>query len=132
MFGGGQTESVDVRTYDEFSPVIAMGDNQGVVVDGGIISFGGEGSVYAPCDGVVSALTIDENGKYIVEITHSENFKSLLTGVDYVYAGLNQKVYRTIPVGYLEADGATMCFTRADGSVIDNYKIIDNTVVWAV
>ena len=132
VFGNGEVVSTDARTYDKFSPVIAMGNNQGVVLTDGVISFGGEGSVYAPCDGVVSSLTRDENGKFVMEITHSENFKSLITGVDYVYAGLNDKVYRTIPVGYLDADGATMCFTRADGSVINNYKIIDNMVVWAV
>lgn len=132
VFGNTQTEVVDERNFDEFLPVIAMGDNQGVMLDGGIISFNGKGSVYAPCDGKVSAIQKDENGKFSIEIMHSNNFKSLLTGVEYAYVGLDDTVYANIPVGYLHADGATMCFTSGDGTLIDNYQIVDNAVVWAV
>jgi hypothetical protein len=74
---------------------------------------------------------ITENGKYDIEITHSDNFKSVLTGIDFAYAGLNDKVYSNIPVGYVMA-GATMCFKGVDDVVISDFQIIEDTVVWAV
>ena len=131
VFGTNQTEVVDSRTHDQFTPVLAVGDMTEITLDGGVMTFSGEGSVYAPCDGTVSAVAQDGNGRYIIEITHSENFKSVISGIDYAYAGLNDTVYSNIPVGYVNADGATMCFKGADGAVISNYEIIDGSVVWA-
>lgn len=132
VFGTNQTESVDARTHHDFAPVIAVGDTNEVVINDGVMTFSGTGSVYSPCDGMVTAISRDENGKYIFEISHSENFKSVISGLDYAYAGVNDKVYSNIPVGYVNSDGATMCFKSGDDLVISNYEIIDNSVVWAV
>ncbi len=130
VFGTEQTETVDERMYDEFTPVLAVGDNQVSVADG-IMSFTGSGSVYSPCDGTVTDAILNDDGKYTIEITHSTNFKTVLTGIDYAYAGLDQTVYKNIPVGYVTA-GATMCFMDQEGLVISDYQIIDGSVVWAV
>lgn len=132
VFGVEEVTTVDARKFDEFAPVVAMGDNNGVTVADGVISYSGEGSVYAPCDGVVTGKIVDETGKFTLEITHSTNFKTVLSGVDIAYVELDDKVYGNIPVGYLNADGATMCFTHGDGTVISNYQIVDGAVVWAV
>lgn len=132
VFGVEEVTAVDEREFDEFAPVVAMGDNDGVTVADGVISYSGEGSVYAPCDGVVTSKIADEAGKFTLEITHSANFKTVLSGVDIAYVELDDKVYGNIPVGYLNADGATMCFTHGDGTVISNYQIVDGAVVWAV
>ena len=131
VFGTDKSVSVDDRIYADFSPVINLDDGSSVVLENGVMTFSGSGSVYSPCDGKVSAISKDENGKFTLEITHNSNFKSVLTGVDYAYAGLNDTVYHNIPVGYVTA-GATMCFTGSDGSVISDYQIVDDTVVWAV
>ena len=131
VFGNGQQQvEVDNRNFNEFAPVLAVGDNQVTVADG-VMTFTGEGSVYAPCNGTVCAITQGEDGKFTIEIAHSENFKSLLTGIDYAYAGLDDTVYSNIPVGYITA-GATMCFTGTDGTVISDYQIENGAVVWAV
>ncbi len=132
VFGVKEVTAVDAREFDEFAPVVAMGDNSGVTVADGVITYSGEGSVYAPCDGVVTGKIFDDAGKFTLEITHSTNFKTVLSGVDIAYVELDDKVYGNIPVGYLNADGATMCFTHGDGTVISNYQIVDGAVVWAV
>lgn len=130
VFGTEQAKTVDERTFDEFTPVLAVGENQVSLADG-IMNFSGSGSVYAPCDGTVTNVIQGDDGKYSMEITHSTNFKTLLTGIDYAYAGLEQTVYKNIPVGYVTA-GATMCFMNQEGLVISDYQIVDGSVVWAV
>lgn len=132
VFKAEQVELIDERVYSDFTPVISMGDNRGIAISEGVISFGGKGSIYAPCDGVVSAIGKDENGKFSIEITHSQNFKSYLTGVEHAYVGLNDVVYSNIPVGYLLDDGASMCFYNGEGSVISDYTLVDGSVVWEI
>lgn len=133
VFGNGQTQvAKDLRTHQEFAPVLAVGQTGEVSLDSGVMTFSGEGSVYSPCDGKITSVTRDGNGKYIFEITHSENFKSVISGLDYAYAGLDDTVYSNIPVGYVNSDGATMCFKGGDDLVISDYQIVNGSVVWAV
>ncbi len=127
---GTESTVVDTREYSEFSPVISMGDNNGVMVSNGVITFAGEGSVYAPCDGIVKSISVTENGRYNIEIEHSQNFKSTILDVEHIYVNEGDIVYGNIPVGYLESDGASMCFTNGSGEVLDDYEIVGNMVVW--
>ena len=130
IFGTEQTlEAVDERTYEQFAPVIAVGDGA-LAVDEGVITFNGKGSVYAPCDGTVSKITKAEDGTFNMEITHSDNFKSLLCGLIHVYAAEGDGVFSNIPVGYYNGESANMCFMSGEGAVISDYKIVDNSVVW--
>ncbi len=132
VFGSEQTAQVDDRIFADFAPVLNIDDGSSVALnDQGVLTFSGKGAVYAPCDGKVTALIKGEDGKFSIEITHSQNFKSVIAGVDYAYADLNDSVYHTIPVGYISA-GATMCFTGVGGAVISDYQIINDAVVWAV
>ena len=128
---GTETASVDLREYDEFAPVIAMGNNK-VSLEEGVISYAGEGSVYSACDGVVQSLVKGDDDKYTLEIAHSNNFKSIISGIERVYVAEGDTVKAKIPVGYLEADGATMCFMGSDGAIISNYQLENDMVVWAV
>ena len=129
VFGTEQVQ-VDSRTFDEFSPIISMGDNKGVNYENGVITYNGEGSVYAPCDGVVSGIIQTEDGKFEIEIKHSQNFKSVISDIEHLYVGVGDNVYRTIPVGYLQSDGASICFKDESGALINDYQIVDNMVVW--
>ena len=133
VFGSSssQAETLDDREYDDFAPVIAMGDNSLVLSDG-VMTLSGSGSIYASCNGTITSLVKGEDGKFTIEIAHSENFKSVLTGIDLAYAEVGDEIYSNIPVGYVVDGGATMCFTSADGTVITDYEIVDNSVVWAV
>ena len=127
---GSENVVVDNRDYTEFSPIIAMGDNNGVSINEGVIVFAGEGSVYAPCDGVVTKISQTESGKFDIEIAHSQNFNSIISGVEHVYVNEGDVVYGNIPVGYLEPDGATICFTNSDGEMLEGYQMVGNMVVW--
>ncbi len=131
-FSNGQNvEVVDQRLYSEFAPVISYADGEYAMKDG-VMTLSKTGSVYSPCDGVITSVSLDGNGKYNVQIEHSTNFKTLLTGLNHVYGEKGSTVYSNIPVGYMAEQGATLCFTSADGSIISGYQIVDNSVVWAV
>lgn len=133
VFGNGQTEAVsDTRVYGDFSPVISLDENVVPTLSEGVVTLSGEGSVYSSCDGKVTSIIKGEDGKYSIEIAHSDNFKSVLKGLDFAYAEVGSTVYGNIPVGYVMGEQATMCFTNGQGTIISNYEIIDNSVVWAV
>ncbi len=127
---GVESASVDSRDFDDFTPVISMGDNHNLTVEKGVITFAGEGSVYSACDGVATSVEKGADNKYTLEITHSQNFKSIISGIERVYVKTGDSVKAKVPVGYLEPDGATMCFMSGD-QIIKNYQIENDMVVWA-
>ena len=129
VFGNGEQVKVDDRVFNDFAPVISVGDSE-ITIDDGVMTLVGGGSVYSACNGKITSI-VEQDGKFTIEITHSPNFKSVLSGVDYAYIGLEDKVYSNIPVGYVTT-GVTMCFKSGDGSVISNYQIVGDAVVWAV
>lgn len=126
-----QTESVDTREFDDFAPVISLDNNSSMTISDGVMTLSGKGSIYSPCDGVVSMCQQEEDGTYTIEITHGTNFKSLLKGLNYAYAGLNQSIYHNIPVGFV-LESATMCFVDSTNQIIANYQVVDDAVIWAV
>lgn len=130
VFGTNQGAVADAREYDDFSPVFSFEDSEYMLEDG-VVTLYGKGSVYSSCDGKISSIVKAENGKFTIEVEHSKNFKTVFAGLDYVYGSVGDVVYSNIPVGYW-INEAQMCFTNADGGVISNYQIIDNSVVWAV
>ncbi len=131
LFSPTQTVEADLREFNEFTPVIAMG-NDVTLLESGVLSANGEGSIYSPCDGVVSSVTQTNDGSYTVKIAHSENFSTLISGLTYVYMGQGENVYSNIPVGYMEDFSASLCFLGTDGAVITGYEVVDGAVVWAV
>ncbi len=131
LFSPTATPTVDEREFNEFAPVITMGEEVSLS-ESGVLTVIGEGSVYSPCDGVVSSVTALEDGSYTVEIAHSENFSTLISGLTFVYMMEGEDVYANIPVGYMSEIPASLCFLDADGAVITGYEIVDSAVVWAV
>lgn len=129
VFSPTTTETVHEKTYDEFAPVINF--NGDMAVENGVITCSGSGSVYAPADGTVSSVIKEENGTYTVNIAHSAVFSTTLSGLSYAYLGAGDKVYGNIPVGYVTEGGFTACF-NSENSVITDYTLKDNAVLWAV
>ncbi len=123
--------SVDDREFNEFDPVIAMGSDI-TLSENGVLTVSGSGSVYSPCDGTVASVSKMEDGTYSMEIAHSENFSTLISGLTFAYMVEGESVYYNIPVGYIEEQGVTMCFLGADGAIITGYEVIDGAVIWAV
>ena len=101
-----------------------------MTLTGGELTIDGTGSIYAPCNGVISSIT-EELGKYVIEISHSNSFKTVLKGVDYAYFGLNEKVYANLPIGYSNGEGVSLCFYN-DTEMITNYDVADFGIVWLV
>jgi hypothetical protein len=122
---------VDNREFNEFEPVINL-SREATILENGVLSVSGAGSIYSPCDGTITAVTKMEDGSYSLEIAHSENFSTLITGLTYAYMMEGEKVYYNIPVGYMEDFNTTLCFLGADGAIITGYEIVDGAVIWAV
>lgn len=120
----------DGRTYGEFKPVISFAGAETPVIEDGVMTVAGKGSVYTPYDGTVSKVTVDGAGKYSLEIAHSDNFKSVISGLDYAYAETGDKVFGNIPVGYAGDEGVKLCFLGADDALITDYTLDGNAVVW--
>lgn len=123
--------SADNREFNEFEPVINF-DDEITLLENGVLSMTGSGSVYSPCDGTVASVSKMEDGSYSLEISHSEKFSTLITGLTYAYMVKGEKVYANIPVGYMQDYNTTLCFLGADGAIITGYELLDGAVVWAV
>lgn len=131
VFGSKQAEAVDTRVYEDFSantPVAAAS----VTLNEGVMTINQKSSVYPPCDGVLSSVVKDaETGKFTLTITHNDNFKTVISGVDYAYAEEGGSVFKNIPVAYVK-ESATLCFKDGQNALITGYNINGNSVVWAV
>lgn len=121
----------DERTFKDFSPVLCFSGSEEVVLSEGLISVNGEGSVYSTVDGEIRQVSVNGDGRYTVEIAHSDNFTSVISNLDFVYGETGDKVFSNIPVGYT-SENLSMQFLDAEENVITNYEIIENAVVWGV
>ena len=131
VFGEEQPLTVDARTYSDFAPTLNVLDGTVVTQTDGIITMEGEGSVYSAVNGTVKSVTLDDQtGKYTVEVSHSDTFASVYTGLDFVYSEVGGSVYSNVPLGYADAL-VNLCFYSND-AVITNYELVDDSVVWAV
>ena len=125
-----EQSKTDSRNYEQFKPVIAINGENAPVIENGVMSVAGKGSVYSPYDGTVTKVTVDGAGKYSLEVSHSDNFKTVLSGLDYAYAEINDKIYGNIPVGFVGESGVKICFLGENDAVITDYSLDGNTVVW--
>ena len=131
VFGGEQVSTVDARVYSDFVPTLNYDDNSLMLDAQGVITIEGVGSIYSAVNGKVKSIQYDEQtSKYTVEVSHSDTFTSVYTGLDYVYAEVGAEVFSNLPLGYTE-NSVDLCFYSAD-SVITDYTLIDDQIVWAV
>lgn len=124
-----EVESVDSRTFEEFSPVFDFSREDAVSNDG-VLTVKKQGSIYAPCDGKVSLISKDENGLYTVEVTHSENFKTVITGLEYAYNEVGDTVYKTIPLGYIRDGEMSVFFKDGENQIVTDNVIATCSVLW--
>lgn len=124
-----QSEVVDTRKYDDFTPTFALSENQAIIEEG-VMKVSKTGSVYSSLDGTVSFINNDD-GKFTIEIMHNDNFKTVFTGLDYVYTEAGATVYGNIPIGFSEQDGYTVCFYN-ENEMITDYTLSEGQIVWAV
>lgn len=131
VFGVEGTTQVDERNYLQFSAGLPAQNRADITLENGVVSISKSGAIYTPCNGVVSNLVKGTDEKYTIEIEHSQKFKTVFSGVDVPYAQVGETVYSTVPLGYIKASGASMCFYGEDGTIITGYTIGENALVWA-
>ncbi len=130
VFSPSASEQTDDRTYNEFMAQLPT-KNGDVVLEEGVMTFSAKGSVYSPCDGKVTAVTL-KDGKYTIEVEHNKNFKSVISGADYAYVEIGSTVYASIPVGFTRGEEVSLCFYNGENAQITNFNVGDGEVVWAV
>ncbi len=124
--------AVDNRTYQDFKPVFTATENSAYSLVNGVATMSGKGSVYSVLDGTVTRVTKnDETGLFAVEVAHSDNFSTIVEGLDMTYVAEGSQVFAKIPLGYAKNSGSTTCF-MADGAILSDFQIVDNAVIWAV
>lgn len=123
------TETVDSRTFEDFAPVFGFSKEEAVSTDG-VLTIKKQGSIYAPCDGKVLSVVKDENGLYTMEVYHSENFKTVITGMQYAYGEVGDTVYKTIPIGYVKDGEISVFFKDGENQIVTDNVIATCSVVW--
>ena len=132
VFAPSEVDTVDERLYTEFAPVFSTEQNQISLDENGIITTTKTGSIYSSVKGTLESAVLTDAGTYSVIVKHSENFSSKIDGLKYVYLSVGEVVNTTIPLGYAEEQGVSLCFMGENDEVITDYTITDGTVVWAV
>ncbi len=132
VFAPSEVDTVDERLYTEFAPVFSTEQNQINLDENGIITTTKTGSIYSSVKGTLESAVLTDAGTYSVIVKHSENFSSKIDGLKYVYLSVGDVVNTTIPLGYAEEQGVSLCFMGENDEVITDYTIKDGTVVWAV
>lgn len=126
-FGDGQTVQADTRTNVNFNAQSPSGEME-VTLDKGVMVFSGKGSLYPVCDGKVASV-VEEDGKYTITLKHSDVFKTVISGVDFVYADQGDDVFRYVPVCYVNGGDAKVSMYNKD-VLVTNYAVEGGSIVW--
>ena len=86
------------------------------------------GSVYSPCDGIVQSVVTLDDGGFVVTVSHSDSFSSVISGLESVYVGEGETVYSTIPVGYSVGESNVSMFNN--DAILTSYVISDDRIEW--
>ncbi|MBO5327898.1 MAG: hypothetical protein J6B04_01850 [Clostridia bacterium] len=118
--------------YTDFtlSPVVSdFNDVEITVSESGVISFTDKCAVYPVCEGKVAAV-YQNQGVYTVEIAHTSNFSSVVTGVDNVYYQVGETVKSGVPVAYSSGDSQVQISMYNDGTLLNCYTLSGTLPVW--
>ena len=126
-FGDGQTVQADTRTNVNFNAQAPSGEME-VTLDKGVMVFSGKGSLYPVCDGKVASV-VEEDGKYTITLKHSDVFKTVISGVDFVYADQGDDVFKYVPVCYVNGGDAKVSMYNKD-VLVTNYAVEGGSIVW--
>ena len=126
-FGDGQTVQTDTRTNVNFNAQSPSGEME-VTLDKGVMVFSGKGSLYPVCDGKVASV-VEEDGKYTITLKHSDVFKTVISGVDFVYADQGDEVFKYVPVCYVNGGDAKVSMYNKD-VLVTYYAVEGGSIVW--
>ena len=126
-FGDGQTVQTDTRTNVNFNAQSPSGEME-VTLDKGVMVFSGKGSLYPVCDGKVASV-VEEDGKYTITLKHSDVFKTVISGVDFVYGDQGDEVFKYVPECYVNGGDAKVSMYNKD-VLVTNYAVEGGSIVW--
>lgn len=126
VFGVSQKQT-DNRVYSDFSLNLPV-RGEGLTYTEGVINVNGESFIYPVCDGVISQIQKGENGKYTVTVTHSDSFKSIIEGADFVCFNAGETVNAKIPLCH--TDGGASIYLYDNDSLLTQYAAKENSIVW--
>lgn len=126
VFGESKQVSTDTRTAKEFA-VNAPSATANVTVEEGVMTFGNSSAVYAPVGGKVVSIT-QTDGAYTLTISHSDVFKTVISGAEAVYVADGDAVYANIPVAYAKAGTCVAMYN--DNALVKDYAIDNGKIVW--
>ncbi len=131
----GTASTADTRGYQDFtlSPVVnEYVDAELAVSETGVLSFTAKCSVYAPCEGTVSAVNGNTETGYSVELKHSDSFTTIVSGLDTVYAATGDSVKANLPLGYTDGEGEVRVSFYSDGAILNCYTVNgENAISWS-
>ncbi len=113
------------KTYSEFD-ALSPSKSSAVSLEGGVMTVS-SGSVYSPCAGVVSSVT-EQDGLYVLTVSHSDSFLSVISGLECAYLSVGDTVYTSIPVGYTSSEAYVSMFSG--DAILTSYTIDDDKIVW--
>ncbi len=121
----GSASEKNTAVYSSFSP-LSPSKTEEVLLQDGVMTIS-SGSVYSPCDGVVSNVN-DVDGLYTVTIKHSDSFSTVISGLELCYLSKNEKVFANVPVGYSSSEINVSMFDN--NTTITSYIISENEILW--
>lgn len=124
---GQSAVAADTRTYRSFNAT-APSSELTAEIDGGIMTLNGTGAIYPVCDGTLVSA-VKEGDTYTVTINHSDLFKTVVSGLNYIYAEIGNEVYKYIPIGYCDEGSVTVSMYN-DGVLLTGYILENGNVVW--
>ena len=130
----GNTATADTRVYTDFtlSPVVnEYTDAEIAVSETGVLSFTAECSVYAPCEGTVTSVSGDKATGYTLELKHSDNFSTIMSGLDSVYLSVGDKARTTLPLGHSDGEGEVRVMFYAGNALITNCTVNGAELAWS-
>ena len=120
-----EESAVIEKEYTEFTALLPSKNGEVLLSDG--VMTVSSGSVYSPCDGVVESV-MEEDGKYVVTVLHSDSFSSVISGLESVYVGVGDTVYPSIPVGFSANPSSVSMFS--DDAILTSYILSEDKIQW--
>ncbi len=125
-----QTLEENDVTYDKFSATSPVRTSD-LSLSEGVMTFSGKGSIYSVADGVVSKVekTAENAEKTNLTVTYSLSFSAVISGVDFAYYGVGDKVYKSVPLCY-SAGGDVKIYLYDNGKLLTDYTLDNGKIIW--
>ncbi|MDE7158904.1 MAG: M23 family metallopeptidase [Clostridiales bacterium] len=130
----GNAATADTRIYSDFtlSPMVNdTVETEIAVSETGVLSFTAKCSVYAPCDGTVSAVNGNAENGYTVELRHSDSFTTIMSGLSNVYLAEGDAVRANLPLGFTAGETPVRVMFYSGSELLNCCNVGENGLAWS-